>query len=685
MSTDSASSASSWVDRDQVADLARTYQRIVDAAPAHYPARWFRALLVATGVVGGLLLLALVQALWSPGNPDLLTQRTSHGTSVITWVAPNGPAWNANFVPGDILIGQAAGTYTGSALVATTPSGTRNVLLPRVLLPTMHDILVSMLGLALLLFSAVVICRGRSRSTPVIWCLLLTTSLALGLVPAGRHGVLWAVALNAITIHLFGPLLLEVCLSVAAPEAESDTFWRTRHTWIWLPTGAYLLLYLFCWYRPYPSFLLLQVAGPALLVAYYGVASVWLVCALRHARTPQHKAQLQWLTIGLIGGMTPFILFSLLPLLVVGQSWLSAELTILVLLLAPVCISVGIARCEFLEMTTLVRRRVLHALLYALLVGGIVATVYWVGDYGTRNWHWSATAVAVFASILTMLGFSVLLPPVLRTCERFLLHEVSDSTQSLCNLIHELAVSSDQDFEIITVTRTRRLMNASAVLLLTSQGCWDSTRVASEQREELCQALRQHATSLLQQGNCQQPYAQGRLQDQPLLALPLPDRQTVQGVLCVGPRRSKEAYTVRDQLLLSLLGQYLTLHFARQHMLSVASEQHALLELLQHERAEQQVRLQALQHEATEQHARLASLESEGEPLSAREMELLPLLAQGLETKQMARALSLHTRSIEKRLTSIYRKWGVANRREAVHKALRLGLVTLTSSFESNS
>jgi DNA-binding NarL/FixJ family response regulator len=62
-------------------------------------------------------------------------------------------------------------------------------------------------------------------------------------------------------------------------------------------------------------------------------------------------------------------------------------------------------------------------------------------------------------------------------------------------------------------------------------------------------------------------------------------------------------------------------------------------------------------------------------PLTRRELEVLGLLAQGLSNKEIAGVMWLSDRTVERHITSVYRKIGVARRSEATAFALRHGVV----------
>jgi DNA-binding NarL/FixJ family response regulator len=67
------------------------------------------------------------------------------------------------------------------------------------------------------------------------------------------------------------------------------------------------------------------------------------------------------------------------------------------------------------------------------------------------------------------------------------------------------------------------------------------------------------------------------------------------------------------------------------------------------------------------------------EELTARELEVLQLLAQGLNNSAIAETLSISDRTVQSHLTNIFAKMHVSSRLEAVLAAIRRGWLTLTS------
>jgi DNA-binding NarL/FixJ family response regulator len=72
------------------------------------------------------------------------------------------------------------------------------------------------------------------------------------------------------------------------------------------------------------------------------------------------------------------------------------------------------------------------------------------------------------------------------------------------------------------------------------------------------------------------------------------------------------------------------------------------------------------------------------DPLTPREIEVLRLLAQGLDNTSIARRLVVTTRTVQNHVSNIYSKLGTASRTEAVLYAIRNGLVEIPAKAEGD-
>ncbi len=69
--------------------------------------------------------------------------------------------------------------------------------------------------------------------------------------------------------------------------------------------------------------------------------------------------------------------------------------------------------------------------------------------------------------------------------------------------------------------------------------------------------------------------------------------------------------------------------------------------------------------------------ESLPEPLTAREFEVIQLMAQGLANKQIALSLGISEHTVKFHLSSLYAKLGISSRTEAIKRGIELGLISL--------
>lgn len=72
-----------------------------------------------------------------------------------------------------------------------------------------------------------------------------------------------------------------------------------------------------------------------------------------------------------------------------------------------------------------------------------------------------------------------------------------------------------------------------------------------------------------------------------------------------------------------------------------------------------------------------AVLESMPETMSARELEVLELLSQGLANKQIAQRLKISDHTVKFHISAIFAKLGASSRTDAVSRAARQGLISL--------
>lgn len=628
----------------------------MEAASSRYKSLLLERL--ATLVCGALILGSFLLAIWTPVNPGFTAASNSTGQSKVARIMPDGPAWNLGVVPGDSVEKRRVGRDEATTYVFLDPEGRRTVLSADIVAPKPLDVLVVGLGLCLLLLGHLVLRKGRDvTTTKAFHRMSLVAALGLGLVPAGRHGIPWALALDFASIRLFGPALVGFALTVTFMSPG-----KSLRFLLWLPALVLVLLYPLCWWYPIALFPVLQTASYTVLAGYC-LAAVLLVCFAVSRRTiPTHlREQFFWLCIGLGGGIAPFTLLTLLPLTLSGKALLPGESSILALVLLPLCVSVAVARTEFMGIASLLRRRTLRLLSYAASITVVASVTGWLAATGPQRWGWSASSIAVGASLVSVASFALLWPKLRRHVERLMLSDAYDTEETVLHLSAELARTVPQESGQVAVNHARVVMDVTFSLLLTPDGEWWSVHPQSPAHDTLQIDVVRHARELLNVpsqtvASSQESVSVRLLNEQTILFLPVRAKHENLAVLCMGPKRSEDLYTDQDRSLLGTLCYQLAVKLQEQHL---------------HTRM-------------VEQGAKLRALDGDSEPLTAREMEILPYAAQGLANKEIARKLMLHTRTVEKRFTSIFRKWGVRSRQEAVQVAQQKGLIPLASSEEGD-
>ena len=73
--------------------------------------------------------------------------------------------------------------------------------------------------------------------------------------------------------------------------------------------------------------------------------------------------------------------------------------------------------------------------------------------------------------------------------------------------------------------------------------------------------------------------------------------------------------------------------------------------------------------------SRSASADDKASPLTSRQQEILPLLAEGMPNKQIAVTLGVTEGTIKQHLKDLFRRLGASNRTQAIKEARRLGLL----------
>lgn len=537
-------------------------------------------LLVSWGA-GVLLALALALVASTPGDLGVTVSGAGQPPRVIS-VVPDSAAWIAGVRPGASVVGRAPSSSTAPGRVTLRAGGRMITLDPRALTPTLGDWGAAGLGLGMLLFGLLILVKSpRQRAAVAYGRMSVVASVALGLVPAGVHGVGWALVLDSIALKLFGPAVLDLVLVfLPAPLSRSShwRWWRTGRGRIllWLPALALAVLSPVAWLRPDPLFSLLAVAGACALAAYLLAACARVVSVLRWPRPAALDVQLRLVGLALLGGLTPFVALSLVPLALFRRVLVSADLTILALALLPIGVGIAILRGEFLGVTSLIHRRALRLVLQGVLLAAIVATAGSAAALAQQQWPLAVPAIVGVLSAGLALGFAPLLGWLTRQCEHLLMCDVYETAGALLGISAELAQAPPQEIGPLVVNRLTTVLDLSMAVLLTGDQEWACSHPRSAIPDQFRTDVLRHGRTILT-GVAGAEAVVERVRRVPVVFLRVGGAAGAQAVLCLGPKRSGDRYTTQDRALLGVLGRHLSILFSNHRLRDQLDDQIAAL------------------------------------------------------------------------------------------------------------
>jgi signal transduction histidine kinase len=521
--------------------------------PAAPLSRAERLRLLITIVAFALMLASFAVARWAPASLLYATERSASGQTEVAWVAPDGSAWNAGLRPGMVLAGWEAGSATHDVFVRAH-GGVHEIAFPDTTV-TRPAMLMAMLGMIMLALAALVLTRGRGDPAATrFWTMCLLAALALALFPAEIRDVWWALAVATEALNFFGAALLD--LTLVFPNVSPG---HRRRWLLWLPAWFQAPFYLLSWWQPQVFWPLVQPIGFFLLAGFLLAAVLRVIWVLRHVSTPLQRAQLQFLALGLVSGLGPFLALTLVPMLLTGIPLVPAEVSILALALLPACIGMAIVRTEFLGITSLLHRRTLRLCLNGVLVI-VMAALAAEAIMADQRWGWPSPLVAAGTSIVV----AVALPPLRNwlswQAERFFLRDAYDTGGTLLELSVDLSAAAARDVNGLVVDRLSKVLDLSFALLLTERQQWYQCHPRSSVPVAVTTAVMEHARSMF---DCQGPLQTlvTRIHRLPVLVLPVWDGARLHAVLCLGPKRSGDHYTQQDLTLLRSLSRHLGLLF----------------------------------------------------------------------------------------------------------------------------
>lgn len=416
------------------------------------------------------------------------------------------------------------------------------------------------LGVTLLALGILVLLKSADAVAGwAFWRLSLCVGASLALVPAGSRGVLWVLVAQFVALRLSGPLILALAWILPAHPGTQ----RHLPVGFWLPAVFLLMIYPACWWWP-QLYAAVSVGDGVVLLGYLtGTVLLlgWRWWAVRGKQAEQ--AQFALILLGLVGGFAPFLLLTVLPSLVVGQSIVTFEVSILPLLLLPLSVAVAIARSEFLGITSLIHRQPLRVLVGGMLLAGcgFGAVALWQRLVSLEGWP--PYVAGVLSMMVGALGFNLLYPRLIAALEHVLLRDAYDPARAVLEVSVALAeATSVEALATGVVERLCALLDLSSAWLV---GLTDTAHF-HHPRGRMPPALEamvlDRAWRMLGVAETVDLRVE-QIEHVPVLFVPVAAASTTPGappqlVLCLGPKRSGDRFSARDRAVLRTLAHQIT-------------------------------------------------------------------------------------------------------------------------------
>jgi signal transduction histidine kinase len=130
------------------------------------------------------------------------------------------------------------------------------------------------------------------------------------------------------------------------------------------------------------------------------------ILAYRRASLEEHKAQIKWVFLGLLFGLSPFILIYQLPTVLGLRPLLTEESSSVFFLFIPLAFALSILRFRFLDVEVVINRSLVYSLLTIFTVSVYLFSVRVLQDLFSRVFVARETYVSLGSAFLAALAFN---------------------------------------------------------------------------------------------------------------------------------------------------------------------------------------------------------------------------------------------------------------------------------------
>lgn len=405
---------------------------------------------------------------------------------------------------------------------------------------------------------------GRGPAPRALALLCFSGAFELAVVPAVYRQATWGIVIHSIMLPLTFSSVAYLPLVFPVYRRPRISQWSIP-PWVLplssIPAAASLVVTgVFA-----PAYYgLLRPVHYTYYLACLGGASFALVYNWWRARSDREATQLRIVTLGSLLSLMPFILFSMLPRMVLGRDLVRPEISTLSLVLIPASFAYAILRYQIMDLRLYIRRGVVYSTLVALITGAyallLFAATLFVKDQTGAS---SVVAVAIMSAVFA-LGGDRLRHAVQRQIDRLFDRRSYDYRQQLLEFSQRMNGILDPDeLADSTVQLISQTMGATHVRLylydpaMRSYHLWTWVGIEPDPED---QTLGPHHSVVEAVQEAEGPVQ--NLDVDPAdeaLIVPLINKGQAVALLTLGPKRVDLPYTSEDQALLSTVANQLAI------------------------------------------------------------------------------------------------------------------------------
>ncbi len=246
---------------------------------------------------------------------------------------------------------------------------------------------------------------GQGAAPRALALLTMSGALEAVAIPLSLRATNWAIIANGVCVPIFIGSFAYLFLVFPRRRLLHVGKKRFPPELILLPIIPTFITYMFSIATSHAAVIMVgRVLGYPYFLACFIGGILALILSWRQARPGREKTQLRTVTLASIAAITPFLLINFFPQITFGNTFLSADYTILPMALIPLAFGYAILRYQLMNMHLYLRRGVGYSIL-GVGITGVYTLGLAIASITIRNQTASSLLItAIMMTIVVLLG-----------------------------------------------------------------------------------------------------------------------------------------------------------------------------------------------------------------------------------------------------------------------------------------